>query len=367
MNSHSVMDFRYLVLKRGGFALDVVAEVPLQGVTGIYGSSGAGKTTLLRCIAGLEKPHVGRLSVAGKTWQVGNTSIPVHEREIGYVFQEPRLFAHMRVKENIEYGMRRRNSDQGPGLDVVVNLLGLGQLLQRWPNELSGGEAQRVAIARALLRAPKFVLMDEPLASLDAARKNEILPFLDRLHTESLTPIIYVSHSIEEICRLCDHLIILDAGQVVASGELQSVLVRLDVPALAGEEAGSVIAGEISEYDTKYDLSLVSFAGGQLYLPGKLGTIAEKLRLRIRANDISLSRDRPTRSSILNLLEVVIQDIQDTAAPTQLIQIAVGGERLLARITRRSREELNLQRGDTVIAQVKAAAVRGSNSGEKEQ
>jgi molybdate transport system ATP-binding protein len=250
---------------------------------------------------------------------------------------------------------------------VVVDLLGLGPLLRRWPNELSGGEAQRVAIARALLRAPRFVLMDEPLASLDVARKNEILPFLDRLHAELSTPIIYVSHSIEEICRLCDHLIILDQGQVLASGELQSVLVRLDIPTLASDEAGSVITGRIAEYDEKYDLTLISLPSAQLWLPGNLGTIADQLRLRIRASDISLSRDRPTRSSILNLLEVVIEDIQDTPGPTQLVRIAAGQERLIACITRRSREELNLQRGDTVIAQVKAAAVRGPKIGDSEQ
>jgi molybdate transport system ATP-binding protein len=366
MNDKQKMRLRYEVELKD-FKLDVRADIPLQGITGIYGASGAGKTTLLRCIAGLEQAKVGELSVGTEQWQGNDAALAVHEREIGYVFQEPRLFSHLRVKENIEYGMRRRGSDQGPGLDVVVNLLGLGQLLQRWPNELSGGEAQRVAIARALLRAPKFVLMDEPLASLDVARKNEILPFLDRLHAGSSTPIIYVSHSIEEICRLCDHLIILDAGQVVASGELQSVLVRLDIPALAGDEAGSVIAGHISEYDANYDLTLISFPGGQLCLPGNLGTIKEKLRLRIRANDISLSRDRPTRSSILNLLEVVIEGIQDTPGPTQLVRIVAGQERLIARITRRSREELNLQCGDIVTAQLKAAAVRGPNIGDKEQ
>jgi molybdate transport system ATP-binding protein len=363
MNSGKKVQLRYEV-DRSDFKLNVTADIPLQGVTGIYGPSGAGKTTLLRCIAGLEDAKVGELSVGNERWQGDSVALAVHEREIGYVFQEPRLFSHLRVKENIQYGMRRRRSDRGPDLDSVVNLLGLGQLLQRWPHELSGGEAQRVAIARALLRAPKFVLMDEPLASLDAARKNEILPFLDRLHAESSTPIIYVSHNIEEICRLCDHLIILDAGQVVASGELQSVLVRLDIPSLAGEEAGSVIAGTIAEYDERYDLTSVSCSAGQLWLPGNLGTITQKLRLRIRANDISLNRDLPTRSSILNLLEVVIEDIQDTPGATQLVRIVAGQERLIARITRRSREELNLQPGDTVIAQVKAAAVRGPNIGE---
>lgn len=366
MSIEQTVNLRYEV-ERKDFRLDVAAEIPLQGITGIYGPSGAGKTTLLRCIAGLEQANVGELSVGNECWQGGGVSLPVHEREIGYVFQEPRLFAHRRVQDNIEFGMRRRRSDTGPSLDAVVDLLGLGRLLQRWPHELSGGEAQRVAIARALLRAPRFVLMDEPLASLDAARKNEILPFFDRLHAESATPIIYVSHSVEEICRLCDHLMILDAGQVVASGELQSVLVRLDIPAMAGEEAGSVISGRIAEYDAKYDLTLIAFSGGQLWLPGRLGTIAAKLRLRIRANDISLSRDRPTRSSVLNLLDVVIEGLQDTSGPTQLVRIVAGQERLVARITRRSREELDLQPGQTVVAQVKAAAVRGPNNSETER
>jgi len=363
MSGDALMQFRYFV-RHDDFNLDVVADLPLQGVTGIYGNSGAGKTTLLRCIAGLEQPHIGRLAVAGKDWQSGKTGIPVHEREIGYVFQEPRLFSHLNVRGNIEYGMRRRLSDDGPEFDDVVGLLGLEKLLDRRPGELSGGEAQRVSIARALLRAPKFVLMDEPLASLDVARKNEILPFLDRLHAESSIPILYVSHNIDEICRLCDHLVVLDEGRIVANGELQSVLVSMDVPVLAGEEAGSVIAGKITEYDANYDLTLISFPGAQLWLPGSLGTIGDQLRLRIRASDISLSKDVPTQSSILNLLEVVIEDIQDTPGPTQLIRLIAGQERLIARITRRSREELNLQCGDTVIAQVKAAAVRGPKIGE---
>ena len=181
MNSGEKMKFRYEV-DRKDFKLNVMADIPLQGVTGIYGPSGAGKTTLLRCIAGLEDATVGELSVGNECWQGDSVVLPVHEREIGYVFQEPRLFAHLRVKENIQYGMRRSRSDKSPDLEAIVSLLGLGELLQRWPHELSGGEAQRVAIARAMMRAPKFILMDEPLASLDTARKNEILPFLDRLH-----------------------------------------------------------------------------------------------------------------------------------------------------------------------------------------
>jgi molybdate transport system ATP-binding protein len=209
--------------------------------------------------------------------------------------------------------------------------------------------------------------MDEPLASLDAARKTEILPFLERLHAELALPIIYVSHSIDEICRLCDHLLVLADGRMAASGELQSVLTDLSIPALAGEAAGSVIAGKIAEFDREFELSRVDFSGGQFWLPGILGTMGDSLRLRIRASDISLTRDKPGQSTIQNLLDVVIEEIQDTPGPTQLVRVAAGQAHLIARITRRSREELKLQPGDKVVAQVKAAAVRGPKIGEAEK
>jgi len=351
-------------LERAAFALDVVADIPLRGITGIYGASGAGKTTLLRCIAGLEADFSGDLTIAGDRLHGSGPPVPPHEREIGYVFQEPRLFRHLTVRGNIEYGMRRRQSSNGPGLDEVVALLGLERLLERRTGELSGGEAQRVAIARALLRAPKVVLMDEPLASLDEARKLEILPFLDRLHAESSVPIIYVSHNIDEICRLCDHLLVLENGRIVANDELQAVLLRMDVPGLSGDAAGAVINGEIKEYDSDYELTLVAFSGGGLWLPGNIGTIGDSLRLRIKATDVSISRERPNQSSILNLIDVVVDEVQDAQGPTQLLRVSAGQDDLIARITRRSREELNLQPGDNVVAQVKAAAVRGPEIGE---
>lgn len=363
MTGATTMRLRY-ELQRGAFSLNVAGEIPLQGVTGVYGASGAGKTTLLRCIAGLEQPDTGELHVAGECWQDAGYNMPVNLRQTGYVFQEPRLFAHLTVRENMEYGRQRSKYPQELEFMDVVELLGLGALLQRRPAELSGGEAQRVAIARALLRTPRFVLMDEPLASLDAARKAEILPFLERLHAELSLPIIYVSHNIEEICRLCDYLVVMAGGRITAAGELQSVLVDLGAPALVGDAAGSVVDGIVAEYDADFELSRVEFQGGELWLPGKLGTNGDCLRLRIRASDISLARDRPARSTILNLLEVLIEEIQDTPGPTQLLRLALGQQRLLARITRKSRQELNLQPGDTVVAQIKAAAVRGPKIGE---
>ena len=212
-------------LQRSDFSLDVDVDIPMRGITGVFGESGAGKTALLRCIAGLERGASGRLLIADEVWQDEATSRPVHEREIGYVFQEPRLFAHLNVRQNIEYGQRRGRRED-VGFDEAVELLGLRDLLERSVDTLSGGEAQRVAIARALLRSPRVVLMDEPIASLDRARRDEILPFLDRLHAALSIPVIYVSHSVDEVIRLCDYLLVMQHGQIVASGEIQEVLLR---------------------------------------------------------------------------------------------------------------------------------------------
>jgi molybdate transport system ATP-binding protein len=360
--NNAVAHVRYS-LQRTQFSLDVSLDIPLAGITGLFGTSGAGKTTLLRCIAGLERPATGKLVVAGETWHDDQQGImrPIHERQIGYVFQEPRLFQHLDVRHNLLYGSQRAQpGDQDLGFERVVDILGLDALLNQWPAELSGGEAQRVAIGRALLRAPRIVLMDEPLAALDAARKNEILPFLERLHSELSVPILYVSHNIEEVCRLCDHLVVIDKGRVAAEGDLQSVLVRMDIPELAGEEAGAVIVGEVSAYDADYELTCIRFPGGELRVPGRHGNTGSSLRLRIRANDISLCRERPAQTTILNILDAKIAAIEDATGATRLLRLEVGGEQLLARITRLSCDELYLQRGDTVSAQIKAVAVRGA-------
>ena len=361
MNAVADIELRY-GLQRGEFSFDVDLELPLRGITGVFGQSGAGKTTLLRCIAGLEQPQIAKLVVAGDVWQDSAAGVrpAVHERDIGYVFQEPRLFGHLDVRGNIEYGRRRRGPDGAPDIDRVIDLLGIGGLLDRRPDQLSGGEAQRVAIARALLCAPRFVLMDEPLASLDAARKEEILPYLDRLHVDSDVPIVYVSHNIGEICRLCDHLVIVDNGRVVGNGELQSVLVRTDLPILTGEEAGSVIHGTVSDYDRDDGLTKLSYSGGDLWVPGEYGSTGTAVRLRVRANDISLCRNRPVQSSIINVVPCVIESIQEDAAPSVLARVALGQDRVLARVTRRSVRQLELKEGDELFAQIKSVAVRRS-------
>ena len=341
------------------FTLDVDFELPLLGVIGIFGRSGAGKTTLLRCIAGLEQPESGQLVVAGETWQDGETFRPVHERDIGYVFQEPRLFPHLDVRANLEYGQRRKRRD-GIALHEAVELLGLGDMLTRSVASLSGGEAQRVAIARALLRGPRFVLMDEPLTGLDRARREEVLPFLDRLHLERKIPIVYVSHDIDEIARLCDSLVIMDGGQSVASGELQDVLLRTDIPLLGGAEAGAVIHGQVEDYDAAYDLARVSCSGGPFFVPGRHETGA-RLRLRVRASDISICREKPSGTTILNVLPSTIESIEPESTTSNLVTLKLGDDRVIARITKRSTSELGLQPGDDVFAQIKSVAVRNTS------
>ena len=361
MNASGGIHIRY-AHARGDFELDVEADLPLRGITGVFGASGTGKTTLLRCIAGLERPATGKLVVADDVWQDETAGIwrAAHERDVGYVFQEPRLFSHLDVRGNIEYGLRRRKHNGVPDVDHVTDLLGINDLLQRRPDELSGGEAQRVAIARALLCAPRFVLMDEPLASLDQARKAEILPFLDRLHADGEVPIIYVSHNIEEVCRLCDHLVVMDGGRIVAHGELQSVLVRTDLPVLAGEEAGSVIQGTAGAYDEGDDLTQLHFSSGELWVPGRAGTEGSSLRLRVRANDVSLCRVKPENSTILNIVPAVIDAMQADAGPAVLVRLALGDDKIVARVTRRSVRELQLAEGDDLFAQIKSVAVRAS-------
>lgn len=324
------------------FSLDIDTHIPDSGITGVFGESGSGKTTLLRCIAGLER-------------SAGDDAEAVHRRRIGYVFQEPQLFAHLTVRRNIEFGMRR-NPSSGVSVEDVATMLEIGGLLDRSVSGLSGGEAQRVSIARVLCQSPKLVLMDEPLSAMDERRKNDVLPYLDRLHAESAVPIIYVSHNIDEICRLSDHLLILDNGQLVAEGELQQVLARTDLTQLHGRNAGAVIDATQGDYDSEFDLTAFDFSGGRLWAAGAFD--ARRVRLRVSANDISLSRVEASSSTILNILPCTIAAIDAESPSANLVKLQIGREFLIARITRRSTHALNLQRGDEVFAQIKSVTVR---------
>ncbi len=331
-------------LRRRDFELDVDVQIPAIGITGLFGESGSGKTTLLRCIAGLE---VGS----------SHDARPVHKRGVGYVFQEPQLFPHLDVRRNIEYG-RRRSASSRVDQSQIVELLELGNLLDRMPDGLSGGEAQRVAIASVLLRSPRLVLMDEPLASLDQRRKEELLPYLDRLHDELSVPAVYVSHSIDEVSRLCDHLLLMDEGRIVASGEIHEVLSRIDLAMLSGSIAGAVIDAKPQRYDSVYDLTELGFSGGVLCVPGRYERRARGVRLRIAAQDVSICLNRPDATTILNVFAAEIDDVQPAGPSSALVRLAVGTEYLLALITRRSVARLELKKGDRVYAQVKSVTVR---------
>ncbi|MEL7186425.1 MAG: molybdenum ABC transporter ATP-binding protein [Pseudomonadota bacterium] len=335
----SMIALRYR-LDYDGFCLDVAADIPEQGVTGIFGASGSGKTTLLRCIAGLEPT---------------TDSTPVHKRRIGYVFQQPQLFPHMDVEANIRYGMKRSRGNAAD-MSEVVRLLDIDGLLSRHPATLSGGEAQRVAIARAICQSPRLVLMDEPLSAVDESRKDRLLPYLDRVRDELRLPIIYVSHDIDEVCRFCDHLVVLDNGQVVASGDLQTVLSRTDLPQLGGANTGVVIDATVASYDAGFDLTTLNVDGAQVYVPGQVS--GEQVRLRIAANDVSLVREQPIATSVLNVFAARVSEVEPEGAATALIRLAVGNATLLSRITRKSVHDLGIAPGDELYAQVKSVTIR---------
>jgi molybdate transport system ATP-binding protein len=336
----SSIDLQHRVQK-GDFRLEVDTAIPSTGITGVFGESGSGKTTLLRCIAGLESPLKG--------------SQPVHRRRVGYVFQEPQLFAHLTVRQNIEYGMRR-NRGADVSVDAIAELLEVGELLDRSVTDLSGGEAQRVSIARVLCQSPRLILMDEPLSGLDERRRNEVLPYLDRVHIESSVPIVYVSHNIDEICRLSDHLLVLDDGKIVAEGDLQETLARIDLPQLGGRNAGAVIEAQQVRYDEEFDLTLFGFSGGELWVAGRHET--HRVRLRVSASDVSLSRVASDSSTILNILPAIIEATASETASTELVRLRLGNEVLVARITRRSLRQLVLNIGDEVFVQIKSVTVR---------
>jgi len=344
------------------FSLNVDLTIPARGVTALFGHSGSGKTTLLRCIAGLEQAPGAHVSVAGQVWQDDETFVPTYKRPLGYVFQEASLFPHLSVKSNLDYGRKRVDGSNGHkvSLDQAIELLGIGHLLDRKPDRLSGGERQRVAIARALALSPRILLMDEPLAALDLARKQEILPYLERLHDELAIPILYVSHSPDEVARLADHIVALEGGRAVAQGPLVDTLARLDLPIRLGEDAGVVLDGVIGVRDEAWHLARVDFAGGGVWVRDADLPVGHPVRVRILARDVSLAVTRHDGTSILNILPAVVEDMAEDGHPALVLaRLNMGGAPLLARLTRRSVHALELAPGRLVYAQIKAVALVG--------
>jgi molybdate transport system ATP-binding protein len=350
-------------LARPGFLLDVQLELPSQGVTALFGPSGSGKTTCLRVLAGLEQGAKAYVRIAGQTWQDSTRGVflPTHRRALGYVFQEASLFDHLTVEGNLRFGFDRtaaeqRLNDWRHGLE----LLGIGHLLARRPQELSGGERQRVAIARALATSPRLLLMDEPLAALDAPRKAEILPWLEQLHQRLDIPVVYVTHSIEEVTRLADHLVLLDNGQVRAEGPTGVLMTRPDLPLAQGETAAALVEATVSGQSPVHTLSVLEIRGGQLILP-TLHAMGTQLRLRIQARDVSLSLVRPEHSSVLNCLLAKVASVTDDGPGQVLVSLDVGtpdaNTRLLSRISRLSCQRLAIEPGIAVYAQIKGVAI----------
>ena len=340
------------------FRLDVELHLPATGITALFGHSGSGKTTLLRCIAGLERPRTGSLSFKGQVWQDGSLCLPTHYRPLGYVFQEASLFPHLSVLDNLRYGQKRARSAHRVALDQAIALLGIGHLLERKPDLLSGGERQRVAIARALAVSPEILLMDEPLAALDLKRKQEILPYLERLHDELEIPVLYVSHSPDEVARLADNLVVMENGRIVAQGPLAETLVRLDLPIRLGEDVGAVLEATVGEVDHEWHLARVDFPGGSLWTRDLGIPAGKRVRVRVLARDVSLAIAEPAPSSIQNVLHGYIDAIADDDHPgLQLVRVKVGETCLLSRLTRRSTAALGFAPGKPVHVQVKSVAL----------
>ena len=363
-----------LKLVRPGFVLDLSLQWPAQGITVLYGASGSGKSTFLRCVAGLERAQPGRVEIDGQVWQddAAGIFLPTWQRPLGYVFQEASLLAHLDVRGNLEFGLKRMKGSAAEGgkagLQTAIELLGIGHLLQRSAQELSGGERQRVAIARALVTQPRLLLLDEPLAALDHARKQEILPWLERLRDELKIPMLYVTHAVDEVARLADTLVVLDQGRVAAAGPVKDIMGRVDAPLMLGEDLATLVDGVVAELDAPWHLARVELAAGALtdtqphsiWLRNTGLQPGQKVRLRLLARDISLAiqAPAPTHSSIQNLLPCVVKAVAPDQHPSQqLVQLQCGDAVLLARVTARAVHALQLQVGSAVWAQVKSAAL----------
>lgn len=351
-----------LALQRSAFAVDVDLQLPSTGITVLWGPSGSGKTSILRCVAGLERAGRALVHIAGETWQddARGLFVPPWKRAIGYVFQEASLLEHLNVQGNLRYGQQRASDPQATAqaLKDAITLLDIAALLPRRVQELSGGERQRVAIARALATAPRVLLLDEPLASLDAARRKEVLPWLERLRDELKIPMLYVTHSADEVAKLADTLVTLSLGRVTACGPVAEVMGGQHGPAITADEMGALLHARIGEIDQRWGLARADFDGGGLWLRDSGLVVGHTVRLRVLARDVSIALVPPEQSSIQNVLPCVVQAVTQDAHPSQvLVQLRCGPSRLMARITARAAHALELQPGQSVWAQVKSVAL----------
>jgi len=348
---------RFLV-KRPDFTLDVDLDIPPQGVTALFGPSGCGKTTLLRAIAGLEQHNNSELKINNTYWQSDDIFIPPHKRDIGYVFQEASLFEHLNVIRNLEYGVKRStNKAAKMSVERSIDLLDINHLLNRKTTSLSGGERQRVAIARALAVNPRLLLLDEPLAALDYAHKQEILPYIDSLRQQLNIPVIYVSHSLDEVAHVADHLILLDSGKMISNGDVHDMFTRLDLPLAHDQRATSIIDAVITAHDEHYQLSYLEFTGGRISIGRIQKPSGTSVRLQLAARDISITHTHQSGTSILNIIPVTISEIRPDGPYQVMVKLLAGDVPLLSRLTRKSADELTLETGQHVFAQIKSVAL----------
>jgi molybdenum ABC transporter, ATP-binding protein len=344
-----------------GFTLDVSFDGPDHGITALFGPSGCGKSTVVNAIAGLLRGHEGRIALDGTVLfdSARGINLPLRARRIGYVFQDARLFPHMRVRANLLYGFRRApKENRRIAVDQVIDLLGISTLLDRYPAGLSGGERQRVGLGRALLAQPRLLLMDEPLAALDPERKADILPYIERLRDDLGLPVVYVSHAIEEVARLADMLVLMDAGRAVAIGPVVDVMANLDLFEHVDEfEGGAVLPVQVLGHDETYQLTRLGFAGGELVVPRVNCPLGRNIRARIRARDVTLALSKPEAISALNVLPALISGVRREEGAYAEVQVMMAETPLVVRLTRQSVDRLGLQPGQSVFAIVKSVAI----------
>ena len=339
------------------FMLDANFSIPDRGITVVFGPSGSGKTTLLRAIAGLEKSDDGFLKIGDSVWQKGEDFLATHKRQIGYVFQDAALFDHLDVKGNLNFVVKRAIGLKEDFIESIHNLLEIKTLLNRKTTQLSGGERQRVAIARALLTNPKILLLDEPLSALDLKRKNEILPYLDSIHNDLEIPILYVTHSQDEMSRLADHLLLIEDGNIIGSGPVNDMLTRFDMPLSHGGDAVSIIEAEVLKRDSEFNLMHLDFLGGQFIVPDNGFPVQTKVRIRVVARDVSLTKSKQVDTSILNIFPAMVQEIVNEGEAQVMVRLQIKETILLACITRKSSYKLRLEKGSEVFVQVKSVAI----------
>jgi molybdate transport system ATP-binding protein len=349
--------------RRGDFVLDVQFEAPTPGVVALFGKSGCGKTTTVNIIAGLLSAEEAVVEVDGHvlTDTARDISIPPEQRGIGYVFQDGRLFPHMSVQRNLEYGLKRTRAPQPTiAFDQIVALLGLESLLQRQPYQLSGGERQRVCLGRALLSQPRLLLLDEPLAALDAARRKEVLPYLERLRDNSSIPMVYVSHQFDEVLQLATHAVLMDAGRAVAQGSLTQISLLPQLRAIVGADSvGAVLDGIVTSVDPSCAIAKLQVGSGMLSVSVTQVKIGERVRVQLLARDIILGIEEPRGLSVRNQLRGVVASVTEDEEDARLITVDVGGVNVLSRVTRDAAEVLGLRTGSSVWVLVKAVSTRG--------